>query len=680
MSVSYVNVIPLAKLGPTIPETLTYILPQEYASRVRVGSQVQIPLGRRTAQGVVVQLHAPDPALPKRAIKSIHGLGNAPYTVSAQALELAGWIASQWICPISSVLELSFPKVRKNRTKKARSKGLLHNPSVPALTKQQDQALQSILHASAPTLLWGVTGSGKTEVYIRLIASMRVRQPQSQQLVLVPEIGMVPQMEQRLQERFGAESVLTIHSKKSTGERAQAFARIASGKPCIVVGTRSALFVPFTTLTTVIVDECHDASYCSWDKQPRYDGRAVAEKLAQVHGARLVFGSATPQTELIYRAQQGEVQLVSLSKKVFAQPDPTIEVVDLRRTMHAMAQEETSLSYPLQEALTQTVAQGRQAVLFVNRRGAATVVLCSSCGQKESCPTCDVPLVHHLSAAKDVAKRNRLVCHHCNYHAQVPSACTQCGAVTIRFGGVGTERVELDVKSLLPQARVARLDADTTTKKHAHAHIYEQLQQGTIDVLIGTQMVSKGLDLPAVDLVGIVQADTLLNLPDIRSEERTYQVLTQVSGRAGRRKRAGMVVLQTYEPEHPIIQAVANRQAECVYERELAGRRASAYPPFSRLVRLLVEEHDPAQAVQKANAMRAWLNAWSSTHRAVGSGQSPILLDILGPAPAFFVKARGKTRIHLLVKVSKRGFPVFARALRAHMHTVRIFVDPDSVL
>lgn len=522
-------------------------------------------------------------------------------------------------------------------------------------------------------LLHGVTGSGKTEIYIRALAEIIARGKQG--IVLVPEISLTPQTIQRFGTRF--ERVAVIHSQLSIGERYDTWRRCRDGLVDVVIGARSALFAPLPRLGLIVLDEEHDPSY-KQAETPRYHAREVALELARLTGAVVILGDATPDVETYYRAQRGEFVLLELPKRVLAHRSsvggrqsnqaevqylelPPVEIVDMRAELKAGNR--SMFSRALQREIVRVLAAREQAILFLNRRGTATFILCRECGYVFKCRRCDNPMTYHGSG-------DQLVCHHCNRRDRVPTRCPQCGGARIRYFGVGTEKVEAEVHTLFPDARTLRWDWDVTRGQQAHEAILEKFIARQADILIGTQMIAKGLDLPFVTLVGVVSADTALNLPDFRAGERTFQLLTQVAGRAGRSALGGKVIVQTYNPEHYAIVAAAQHDYRAFYAREIAFRREQGYPPFNRLIRLIYHHSNEVRAQQEAARWRGVLQT-----RIAQRGLPA--LDVIGPVPAFFRRVRGEYRYQIIV----RG--IDPHALLAEMTLPfgwRVEVDPVSML
>jgi primosomal protein N' (replication factor Y) (superfamily II helicase) len=505
----------------------------------------------------------------------------------------------------------------------------------PRLTDEQELALARLVEAGrrgeyAAFLLFGVTGSGKTEVYLRLIADVLSRGRSA--LVLVPEISLTPQLAARFRARFGRQ-VAVLHSALTAAERYSQWRLIRSGEVRIVVGARSALFAPLSSIGAVIVDEEHDHSF-KQEERFRYNARDLA--LVRAKGARAVavLGSATPSLESYAGAERGRLGLLVLAHRATPRPLPEVELVDLR--VHR-TDAEGVLSAPLAEAIEATLGRGEQTILFLNRRGFSTFILCRVCGHPFRCGRCSVSLTYHRSV-------ERIVCHYCGHAEAVPTRCPDCGAERIGLLGRGTEQVEATLAARFPQARVARLDRDTATGKGLRA-ILARVARREVDILVGTQMVTKGHDFPHVTLVGVICADLGLHLPDFRASERTFQLLTQVAGRAGRGDRPGRVVVQTFSPEHPSLVLARTHDYVAFYRLELEARRELSYPPCGHLVAVRIEGPDAAAVVAASRALAERARA-ALPERGV---------ELLGPAEAPIERVKGKTRWLLLLKGTDRA-------------------------
>lgn len=519
---------------------------------------------------------------------------------------------------------------------------------LPVLSEAQSRALAG-LHESFKThditLFHGVTSSGKTEVYAHLIDFV-LRQGK-QALLLVPEIALTTQLTVRLQKIFG-DRILIYHSRFTDNERVELWRRLLnSSEPMVILGARSAVFLPFAKLGIVIVDEEHEPSYKQYDPAPRYNGRDAASVLARMHGAKTVFGSATPTVETFYKAQTGMFGYVSLAERYGNVELPDVEVVDMRQKSARKAS--PFFSDRLIGLTRDTIAAKRQAILFHNRRGYAPAATCSLCGFTMRCDRCDVALTYHRRA-------DRLQCHYCGQEYPVPRQCPNCHESTMEIHGFGTERLEDEMDAAFPGARVLRLDLDTTRNKEGYSDIIDTFSSGKADLLVGTQMVTKGLDFGGVDVVGIINADQLLNIPDFRSAERAFNMMEQVSGRAGRRGDKGTVVIQTYRPDHPVTSFVKAHDYLGFYTRELEERRQFLYPPFCRIINIYVRHREARETIRAAEGIASSLRLSSGSAMVLGPQEPPvarvkglyirkIMLKVPANTPFAQVKAMLRSRV-----------------------------------
>ncbi|NLG24736.1 MAG: primosomal protein N' [Clostridiales bacterium] len=530
----------------------------------------------------------------------------------------------------------------------------------PALMPQQAEAVALLEGAMAAGggrfLLHGVTGSGKTEVYIRAIR--RALAMGRTAVVLVPEIALTPQMVDWFRARFGDDAAL-MHSRLSPGERYDEWRRVREGTARVVIGARSAAFAPVRDLGLVVVDEEHESSYQS-DRHPRYDAREVAWRRAEREGGVLLLGSATPSIASYMRAMPGvrpdnRLTLIEMPARVRNRPLPSVQVVDMRQEL--LKGNRSIFSAPLADALRENLAAGHQSLLFINRRGYSTFVSCRACGYVERCEQCDVSMTYHMADG-------RLRCHYCGAERRPPEVCPSCGSQYIKYFGTGTQKVEQEVRALLPNARVKRMDMDTTSAKDAHEAIVSDFRAGQYDVLVGTQMIAKGLDFPNVTLVGVVAADLSLHVPDYRSVERTFQLITQVAGRAGRADAPGRVVVQTYDPDHYGVKLAAAQDYRAFYLRESQARRRGLYPPFTVVARLLVSSTDERAAHDVAIELEGRLNraldgpeGWRRDTVQMRAMEAPLK------------RIRGEARWQVFIKMYAR--PSADAAIR-YMETLRL--------
>ena len=494
------------------------------------------------------------------------------------------------------------------------------------LTDEQKSAINKILNErKLKYLLKGVTGSGKTEVYMRLVSEMLNNDKGA--IVLVPEIALTPQMIEKFKGRFGT-NVALFHSRLSDGERFDEWYRVKEGKAKLVIGARSALFLPVMNLGLIIIDEEHENTYKS-EHNPKYHAREVSEFICELKNCKLIMGSATPSIESYYKALQGQYELIEMNNRANGKEMPKMEIVDMREELK---NKNLSLfSRKLSKAIEETLDKKKQSILFLNRRGYSTFISCRSCGYVFKCPECDVSMTYH--------KNGYLICHYCGRAEKVSKVCPKCNSKYVKFFGAGTERVEQEVKKYFPKARVLRMDVDTTRHKNSHESIYNSFKNGEADILIGTQMVSKGLDFKNVTLVGVLAADMSLNIPDYRAAERTYQIITQVAGRAGRGEDEGKVIVQSYTPDHYILKYSKEEDYESLFKEEINLRRLMGNPPFGKILLINVS----SKFEEKLKTFMYTLEA----------NLKKLILEevtILGPVPCIITKLKDNYRWQIIIK------------------------------
>lgn len=576
------------------------------------------------------------------------------------------WVYAQSGCNLADLQELEErglirlfeSEIFRDPLQRVESRGVESNQKFE-LTAEQKNAwvkIQKAILASDTQpafLLQGVTGSGKTEIYLRTAEEVVKRGKQV--IILVPEIALTPQTVRRFLSRFPGQ-VGIVHSKLSEGERYDTWRRARSGKLKVIIGARSALFAPLPNIGLIVADECHDASFHQAEP-PFYHAVNAAQAYARLCGAVCVLGSATPSIEQRYQAETKQIQQLDLPKRIVQAEMPPVHVVDMRDELKAGSR--GIFSRTLLRELESTLKRGEQAILFLNRRGTATYIFCRDCGHVLKCPNCETPLTLHTE------NKERLLCHHCGYERGKPKTCPQCGGKQIREYGLGSEKVEEEINTIFPKARTLRWDWDTTRNKDAHEMILTHFSNHQADILIGTQMLAKGLDLPLVTLVGIVLADVGLNLPDPFTNERVFQTLTQVAGRAGRSKRGGKVILQSFDPAQPVIQFAAQHDVNGFYEYELEQRKRLGYPPFSRLVRLEYREQDQLSAEREARKVAEKLSTINDKQLAV-----------IGPVPCFFAKVNNEYRWQIIL----RGARPQELLRGVKLDGWRLEVDPISLL
>ena len=672
-----------ASLGRRIPEARETIPGLIADGLLREVQSLRSPAARvarerlaRIAGGVDAEARCQEELAraPKQAhlLRTLAAKGPIP---TAQLAEIAGSGAAQLRALVARGLAETFEReVPRN----------VLGPPVPAegplpLTDDQARVLDPITRCvtakrNQTFLLHGVTGSGKTEIYLRAVAA--AREAGRQALILVPEISLTHQIVARLRGRFG-DGLAVLHSGLQPGERLEQWQRLRAGDTDIAVGARSALFAPLADIGLIVIDEEHDSAYKN-EQGFRYHARRLAEQLAILFKCPLVMGSATPALESRYRAEQGEIERLVLPRRIGGRPLPAVEIIDLeeerRRTPRGR---KLILSKPMRKALVETLEASAQSILFLNRRGFSTRIFCFDCGFAEHCPDCDVALVYH-------ATEHRLRCHYCGFLKPPPEHCGGCGNADTALLGTGTERLEEEIRAFLPSARTARLDRDSAQRRGHVAAVLAGLGAGELDIVVGTQMIAKGHDFPGVRLVGVIAADLGLHMPDFRAAERCFQLLTQVAGRAGRAQAPGRVLLQSFLPDHYAIRPVLQHDYETFYREEIGHRAALGYPPFGRISQVIVSSEDLeatcAAAQNLAEAGRAVLPQPPSAG-ATGAHEA---CEVLGPVPAAFPRLRGRHRQQIVIKgndrvavraVSQRMAELGRRAERG----IQVSVDVDPV-
>ena len=605
---------------------------------VREGQKVTVPFGKgdRLYDAYVFRIQEEPPDGNFRTLKTIESW-DPEICLSEEMRETVLFMTRRYLCRTIEAVKCFVPAGSALKNGKRRTPPYAQNPgeadSVDSLTEEQRKAIQEILPALQRKkhelfLLHGVTGSGKTEVYMRL-AEICLEQERTV-IMLVPEISLTGQMIDRFFGRFGAENIAVLHSKLGPGERYDEWQRIRRGDVRIVIGARSAVFAPLTGIGLIILDEEHEGTYKS-DKAPKYETIDIAIKRAKVFGGVVLAGSATPAIATYERAQEGIYHKITMKERYNKVALPKMETVDMRREL--AKGNKTVFSGRLYDGIRSTLDSGKQAILLLNRRGYSTFLSCRSCGFVMKCPECGISMVYHK-------EENAAVCHYCGRKEPVPSTCPECGSRYIRYFGTGTEKLEEECQKFFPQAAIARLDLDTAKRKGSTERILSAFRKGRTNLLIGTQLVAKGLDFRNVALVGILSADFTLNIPDFRSAEKTFQLITQAAGRAGRGDEQGRVIIQTYAPEHYAVRAAAAQDYEAFYRTEIRLRKMLGYPPYSDLIQIMVSATEEAAAEQGAER----------AERLLRECLGPRGGDLLGRKPAPIGKVSGKYRYYLVLK------------------------------
>jgi len=619
----------LRRKMPLSLQTLTYKIPPNLKNSIKIGSYVDVPLRGKASKGIVINTGNNAPKHNTKPISEI--IYENPILQTWQVI-LAKWISDYYMAPIQKTISLFLPP-KFYKTDLLKDEKNVDVFKKHKLTDSQQKALEKIISSNKKiTLLHGVTGSGKTEVYLHLVE--RSMQKGKQSIIIVPEISLTPQTVQYFQRIFG-DKVAILHSRLTEKQKSLEWLKIYTRKIPIVIGPRSALFAPVSNLDLIILDEEHEFSY-KQEQSPRYHTRTVAEKITELTDCKLVLGSATPSISTYQKAVSGKYNLVELPQRIGNVPLPPVEIIDLREEFKK--QNYSILSDRLQEELTNTLAEKKQAILFLNKRGSASAIVCRECGYSEKCEACDVPMTYHRSLPQQNSFRPSLICHHCGAIKNIPLSCPRCKSHSIKFVGVGTQKVEEEVKKLFPAARVARVDKDTVAKRGTFDKIYNKLKNKELDILIGTQMIGKGLHFPGVNLVGIILADISLHFPDFRSSERTFQLLTQVAGRAGRIGQTSHVIIQTYMPDNYAIMYAKSHDYKNLFKREINQRKIFNYPPFSKLLKLTFVDSSAKNALISAQKV----------HEKIKEKNSG--LNIINMYPAIIFKLHNKFRWHILIQ------------------------------
>ena len=682
-----------------IDRPFTYKVPLDMEEKVKVGQIVKVPFGVRSkpVEGFILDLKAEEEMKVSFKMKSILSVENEEPVITEDDLKLINFLREEYLCKYIDAIRLLIPVgilkgaksksrnvivfindnlekikykdgyieiidfIKRNTGKYTKTElskehgfsiyklnklmehGLIkseeeivfryntreYNKDVQKnLTVEQSMAIKEIEESEENLiLLKGVTGSGKTEVYMRIVE--KTLEEGKSAIVLVPEIALTPQMIERFKGRFGS-NVALFHSKLSDGERFDEWYRVKEGKASLIIGARSAIFLPAKNLGLIIIDEEHENTYKS-DQNPKYQTKEVAEYIAKLKGCKVILGSATPTIESYYRAISGEMKLVELNHRVDNKPMPKMMLVDMREELRSG--NKSLFSRRLYASMKEKLEKGEQIILFLNRRGFSTFVSCRSCGYVFHCEDCDISMTYH--------KNGFLVCHYCGKTKKQPNLCPKCGSKYVKFFGAGTERVEEEVRRYFKNARILRMDVDTTRAKDSHEKIYNAFKAREADILIGTQMVSKGLDFPNVTLVGILAADMSLNLPDYRAAERSFQIITQVAGRAGRGDKEGEVIVQTYTPEHYSLQYAKKYDYENFYEKEFTIRAMMGYPPFGRI--LLINGSGKNEDELRKQMIYLGEKVKEKAEEFGG-------LEVLGPTPCIIYRIKENYRWQIIIK------------------------------
>lgn len=661
-----INIIPATNLPPDRNQVFSYLINNE--KELNIGQVVKVPFGGRVIDGIVAG-YEKNNKIDRSKLKFIKAIESDEVSINKLQLKLVYWMYEHYCSSLGANIKLMLVKkvksIKKNHTISPENKSKHYQ-----LNDEQKKAYEAIKkHLNIDNkdnlskhkrvfLLHGITGSGKTEIYMKCIKNVISNNKQA--IVLVPEISLTPQTIKRFVARFGVENIAILHSKLSQGEKYEQWERIKNNKAKIVIGPRSAVFAPLKNPGVIIVDEEHDTSYKQYDQNPRYHTKEVAEKISEIENIPLIFGSATPSIESYYKALDNEYTLLELKNRY--KKDlllPPVHIVDMREELKKGNFSIFSEKFELK--LNSVVNRNKQTLIFLNRRGSATFVMCRDCGYVEECPNCSVSLTYHEMGS------NNMICHHCDYHKDVSTSCPKCSSKYIKHFGVGTQKIESELKKLSSNYKILRMDGDTMNKKRVHEKAYKEFSSGEYNILLGTQMITKGIDLSNIELVGIIACDVLFNFPDFRTNERAFQTITQVSGRTSRRENTGEVILQTYQPDNHVIKTASKHNFTAFYRNEIKQRKELDYPPFIKLIKIIFTGTDynkiKHEAFEVTNKIKSAMNG---------------KVQIIGPAPAFITRKRNKYIWNLIIKHS--NIKICKKLVKIIPDYCKIDINPEDLL
>ena len=669
MSQQYADII-IDISHSAIDRVFQYRIPDVLLEKVQVGSLVEVPFGTHNAkrQGYVIAI-TKTPSYDAAMIKEIYGIAEKSIPMEGKLIQLAAWMKETYGTTMNCALQTVMPvkqTVRRTQQKTQVEELEIEKPPVVSLSEEQRKLVDAFVNdyrqgKHKTYLLHGITGSGKTEVYIHCMKEVIAHQGQA--ILLIPEIALTYQTVARFKQHFGAR-VAFVHSKQSKGEKYETFRKAKEQEVDVVIGPRSALFTPCSNLQLIMIDEEHDVAFKS-EHSPKYHARDVAIKRAELEGAGVILGSATPSVESYAKAKQGMYELWRLTHRPDGAMLPQVHVIDLREELRKGNR--SIISRDLYMRIQDRLEKKEQIMLFMNRRGFNSFLSCRACGEAVKCPKCDVAMTYHKFQG---AQSEKLMCHYCGYEKQVPTQCPGCGSKMIAGFGAGTEKIEQEIKKLFPKIRTLRMDRDTTQKKGDSARILKQFSQGKADMLIGTQMIVKGHDYSNVTLVGVIAADLSLYANDFRAGERTFDLLTQAAGRAGRGNTPGDVVIQTYQPDHYAIETAAHQDYEAFYELEMAYRRMLRYPPFYDLMQILVSGQSQAKAKACAEGLCMLLKDQMREKKFEKTA-------VIGPSEASIAKLNEQYRYVIYVKAPGLGAISTLREVAEHYQCDNIEVTTD---
>jgi len=657
------DVVPVTRIPLFRSQSFSYLSDKN----LEAGTLVSAPLFRRKVEGVVLGGRPDFPRLGNIELKNISNVIEENFLDERQ-LELARFISDYYVSPLGIVLKSFIPKKAKARSGHETMSLKKAVPKKIVLTSEQQRAVDEIVKKNQNFYLFGPSGSGKTEVYIHAILELRRRDPKLQFLILLPDLTLTPQALERYGTYFNSDEIVILNSKISKGVYYAGWKKIKSGEAKIIIGSRMAIFAPFKNLGLIVIDEEQDISFKQWDLNPRYDARIVAEKLAVLHRTKIVFGSATPSIEYYYRVLNKKINFIELPALALpGKPDPKlpeVTVVDLRK--ERWIKNFSPISKKLQSEIGYALKNNLQVILFVNRQGMSSFSVCTACKNVLKCPQCDRALVYDRGGA--------YICLHCSYKTSITPQCFRCKGLAFSNIGVGTQKVEREIGQMFPEARIIRADRQTMKNQGAQAKLYKDFSLKKADILIGTQMISKGWDLPSVALIGIIDADNLFSIPDFSANTKAYQAIVQVSGRAGRpeAKFRGSVVIQTFNPDHAVIKAAAERDFLKLYEKEARERKELQMPPFGRIIKLIFQDH--GQKKVDSEIQRVFLELSKKKDR---------LTMVYEPHVPLLSRIRGRFRKQIIIKIIQDNHEITGeiRKILNFLPTGWIVdVDPISIM
>ncbi len=665
--------VDINKLGT---KTFSYLIPDELKNKIKVGQAVSIPFGRRKENLKAYVVGFSDYLEEGISAKEIFEILESEPLFSPQYLELLEWVSNYYFCDIQAVLNTALPQkfFEKNvkKYRKPKIKNEIYNVEKAdcdyKLSQAQQKVYDEIIHVNSKTsLLYGITGSGKTEIYFKLIEDT-IKQGKNV-IFMAPEIALVSQLTMRTIERFGSDCVAIWHSSITEAEKYETWKKLRNNEIKILFGARSAVFAPIQDLGLIIIDEEHDSSYKQSMPNPRYHAREVAKKLCELYNARLILGSATPTIESYYEAINTNSLFVLKERYNNAQL-PKVITVDMR--LERAEKNYSIFSRTLVKNVEQAIKEKKQVIFLINRRGFSSYTQCMECGEVIECPKCAIPLIYH----KDT---NSYKCHYCN-HVEFEPKCPKCNSTSLEHFGLGSQKVEEIAKEVFPTLRIERLDSDSLSKKNEHIEILKRFKEGEIDILIGTQMIAKGLDNKNVTLVGVINADLSFNLPDYRSSERGFSLLTQVAGRSGRGENEGKVIFQTYNQNNIFLQNAKEQDYEAFYENEIELREMLDYPPYSKMIRIILSSKNEYRAEKSALEIEMALSDYIKK----------LTLDetllVLGPAPCVIERIKEEYRFNIIIKnklgqLGHRRILMFLRSIKLPPDIKMVVdIDPSDIL